>query len=241
MRARKSLAAIVIYPAGSLWQTRGAGLRRREGAIFGLGSWSTMAARNFGSSISLAYADRSVSIGLSSTVMRFPVSQNLNSSPWRESRCRQSASLGAVCKFAHAPRRRRDDGGENEAAHAGDQLLRALPPSDHLWLINRSRAGYALRRQLTNSPISRSAVGPRLPQPEPPRPSPSPTKPSTSWKHELPKFCGCQWRAFRAPPAAVEDHVCRACPASWGCKSPVQPDGCEARAKRKGCLREATV
>jgi hypothetical protein len=32
----------------------------------------------------------------------------------------------------------------------------------------------------------------------------------------FPKFRGCQWRAFRAPPLAVDDHVCRACPASWG-------------------------
>ena len=28
--------------------------------------------------------------------------------------------------------------------------------------------------------------------------------------------------------------VCWACPAVWGWKSPVQPDGGEARAKRKG-------
>src|SRR5208283_2789773 len=39
------------------------------------------------------------------------------------------------------------------------------------------------------------------------------------------------WRSRRARSARP---VCRACPASWGCKSPVQPDGGEALAKRKG-------
>jgi len=29
-----------------------------------------------------------------------------------------------------------------------------------------------------------------------PGPSPPHTAPSTSWKHELPKFRACQWRAF---------------------------------------------
>ena len=40
----------------------------------------------------------------------------------------------------------------------------------------------------------------------------------------------------RSSPAATREArpVCRACPASWGCKSPVQPDGGEALAKRKG-------
>ena len=38
-------------------------------------------------------------------------------------------------------------------------------------------------------------VGPILIRLAPPCPSPPHTKPSTSWKHELPKFCGCQWRA----------------------------------------------
>jgi hypothetical protein len=45
----------------------------------------------------------------------------------------------------------------------------------------------------TNCPISLPAVDARLSRPEPPRPSPSHTKPSTSWKHELPKFRPCQW------------------------------------------------
>jgi hypothetical protein len=30
--------------------------------------------------------------------------------------------------------------------------------------------------------------------------------------------------------------VCRACLFSWGCKSPVQPDGGEERVKRKGVI-----
>src|SRR5208282_5027336 len=44
-----------------------------------------------------------------------------------------------------------------------------------------------LRGQDTNSPISPPVVGARLSRPEPPGRSPSHTKPSTSWKHELPK------------------------------------------------------
>src|SRR5208283_4653852 len=40
--------------------------------------------------------------------------------------------------------------------------------------------------------------------------------------------------ARRASAVAFGHPVCRAWPASWGCKSPVQPDGGEALAKRKG-------
>jgi len=44
-------------------------------------------------------------------------------------------------------------------------------------------------------------------------------------------------RPLAAPAVARKRQpVCRACPASWGCKSPVQPDGGEALAKRKGGL-----
>src|SRR3954469_16936496 len=38
-------------------------------------------------------------------------------------------------------------------------------------------------------------------------------------------------RAAPAPGAGAQRPVCWACPAAWGCKSPVQPDGGEARAK----------
>lgn len=37
-----------------------------------------------------------------------------------------------------------------------------------------------------------------------------------------------------APLRGAQRPVCWACPAAWGCKSPVQPDGGEARVKRKG-------
>ena len=36
------------------------------------------------------------------------------------------------------------------------------------------------------------------------------------------------------PQRGAKRPVCWACPAVWGWKSPVQPDGGEARAKRKG-------
>src|SRR3954453_21431800 len=41
-------------------------------------------------------------------------------------------------------------------------------------------------------------------------------------------------RAAALAQAGAQRPVCWACPAAWGCKSPVQPDGGEARAKRKG-------
>jgi hypothetical protein len=53
--------------------------------------------------------------------------------------------------------------------------------------------GQVLRGQDTNCAISRSLLRARLSRPEPLHPSPPHTKPSTSWKHELPKFWLCQW------------------------------------------------
>jgi len=48
---------------------------------------------------------------------------------------------------------------------------------------------------------------------------------------------GGGWRsrmAVRPPQGGAKRPVCWACPAVWGWKSPVQPDGGEARVKRKG-------
>jgi hypothetical protein len=50
-------------------------------------------------------------------------------------------------------------------------------------------------------------------------------------------------RRRRPASAGAQRAVCRTCPTVWGCKSPVQPDGGEALAKRKGrtardCLKE---
>jgi hypothetical protein len=100
-------------------QTWAAELRRRDPAVFGCESWAIIAARNFGSSISLSSADRSTSIGLSvdgDAISGF-------AEPQRFALGRKQMPTARVgdrgLQIRAGGERRRDHCGNNEPAHAG--------------------------------------------------------------------------------------------------------------------------
>ena len=72
---------------------------------------------------------------------------------------------------------------------------RAIEIATHAHSGSNSKIGFIFdcRVRIRIAQFRDRTGGSKLFRPEPLRPCPSHTKLSTSWKHELPKFCGCQW------------------------------------------------